>query len=855
MRAVAVLGLLSFCLFGVAAEAQAPSQPIVVDIPASPLNDALKQLARLAGLQVVFYSKDSEGLTARRLEGEYTADAALKQLLEGTGLVYEYVNPHTIAIRDKAPAIKPTASLLSAESIRLAQSDSAVPDTAVPRPEAGMALDEVIVTATKRAERLQDVPVSIAVIGGQDIERRGLIGMEDYLRSIPGVNQIDNGALSNAIVIRGITTSPLFENIGSGTTVATFFGETSVTGAAGLGQAGIDIRPVDLERIEILRGPQGTTYGSASLAGAMRMILARPRLDSFGGKLAASYSDTSGAGSDNSMIQAVVNLPLVTDKFALRAVGYRYDDSGYYRNIAGIDPATLAHAADLGLSDYIRGYTQKDVGRMVTHGGRLSGLWQAADNFDLTLNLLTQKIEQDGFPSEDGTPLETVGKYRQTQFPVAPAGRARDEESEIYDTDLDLANLVANYDIRWGKLTSAISWVKGGSENASTIAFDDGSSSTSPSAFKSRTYEARLASQLEGSFQFLGGLFYEHTKNDYLYLFDTVQASTAVGIYGQTRDLTQRAVFGDISYALSQQLTATVGGRYFKYRKDESTVLDGAYGDGVPVNLKNSEDGTSFKANLSYKPTPDALIYASWAEGFRLGRPDIGALADFCDLDPVDGIIDGTGVTLGSTRTIKSDNLENYELGAKLSVLDRRLVLDGAVYHIRWSGLPIRTVTAGNCGFTSNAGSATSNGVELQASLFLSPGVRIEIGTGYTKAELSEDAPAQGWQDGDRLPGSPRINANLAAQYEFQVAGHKAFVRADSFYTGKFYGDLQQSANVSAGDYVKIDARAGLAVRGMSFELFVRNLTNEDAFTWRSNFYSHRLRPRTVGVQIGYSFE
>jgi outer membrane receptor protein involved in Fe transport len=229
-----------------------------------------------------------------------------------------------------------------------------------------------------------------------------------------------------------------------------------------------------------------------------------------------------------------------------------------------------------------------------------------------------------------------------------------------------------------------------------------------------------------------------------------------------------------------------------------------------------------------------------------------------CDADN-DGIVDGSDVSIASTRSIDSDLLDSYEIGGKFSLFDRRMTLDTAVYRIEWEGLPI-SATAGTClvGYTANAGAATSEGVEFQASLLLAEGLRLEFGAGYTEAELAK--PGLGAPAGSRLPGSPKVNANLAAQYDFNVVGHKAFVRVDSVYAGKFYGDLFQTEGLAAGDYIKVDARAGVTIKRLSVELFVRNATNEDAYTWRSTFiqeplYGYRLRPRTIGIQLGYSFE
>ncbi len=864
-----------------ATHAQSAAQtPLQLDIPSQQMADALNEFARQAGLQVLIDWEDSHQLTSPRISGTYTPQAALEKLLANTGLQYRYLDERTISVRAQKPRQGATStSGLSGDgrqdTLRLARTEGEENKAELPTAQAGEAapqsVQEVVVTATKRAERLQDVPMSVAVIGSEDIERRGLIGMEDYLRAIPGVSQIDRGSADNTIVIRGIITTPESENLSSGSTVASYFDETPITGAAGLGAGGIDVRPVDLERIEVLRGPQGTTYGSASLSGAMRLIPAKPRLDRFGAKVAASYSNTSELGGDNSMIQGVVNIPLVQDKLAVRAVGYRYDESGFIRNIAGTDLATIARLAAFGLGSFVQGFVQDDVGHMVSTGGRLAALWRPTDRLSLTLTYLTQKIEQ------DGAPLSEIGKYEQTDIPSAPLGRVRGERGAVADTDIDLASLVLNYDLGWGALTTAASWVDSGSALAVNPAptFPIPGSLAFPSDFESRTAEVRVASQLQGRWQFLAGLFYEDVDESFSNsLYWPGAGASPFGTnpmifsgIGRQRD--QRAAFGEVSYDLTEKLTATVGGRYFKYDKDERQVREGglaggiAIGAGVPVFLESDEGDTSLKASLAYKPAKDTMLYASWAEGFRLGYPTAGLSSTLCDTNN-DGLVDGTSVSIESTRRVNSDFLDNYEIGGKFAFLDRRVVLDTSVYHIKWNGLPIAASAAcSTIGYTANAGEATSDGVELQASLFVTRGLRIDIGAAYTKAQLSKDAPGLGVgaEDGARLPGSPKVNANLAAQYDFNVAGHNAFVRADSLYVGKFYADLLESPGAASGDYVKIDARAGVAFGSLSAELFVRNLTNEDAFTWRrgnfptSPFYGYRLRPRTVGIQLGYSFE
>ncbi len=862
--------------------------PVQVKISAQPVGQALKALAQQTGIQLLVDADViPSGAVAPAVEGHYALEEVLTKLLAGTSLEYDFINAHTVAIRgakEKGGQRTSDSGLQGGGAIvRMARVDAAsdaassVAGQSSEEKDPGTTnskVEEVVVTASRRGEtRLQDVPMSIAVISSQDIERRGLIGMQDYLRSIPGANQIERGN-DNAVVLRGITTSPQSENAnsGSGATVAMYFDEAPITGAAGAGAGGIDIRPVDLARIEVLRGPQGTSYGDASLGGAVRLIPAKPNLERFGAKVAASYSNTGGYGSDNGMMQGVLNIPVVDGRLALRAVGYRYDESGFYRNIGGDDPALIAFAGRFGLADFVRGHVQNDVGRTRTDGGRISALWKPMDKLDFTASYLKQEMNQDGLP------VATIGKFEQSRAPIAAAGRVSDDSGETNDTEIELTSLGMNYDFGWAGLTSTASWVDSGSAYATGAMSSNGavlgvSSNTLRSAFESFTGEMRLTSRFNGRFQFLAGAFYQTVDERYHQNVDWpgTAASNPVGTSPMVtfdlmpRELDQRAAFGEISYELVHGLTATVGARYFDYDKSQTVLQEGGLlgvpiGAGISQYQQNTKDGTSYKANLSYKPTADSLVYASWAQGFRLGRPAAGLPPLACDRDN-DGIVDGTSVTLASTRIIDSDFLDNYEIGSKLLLFDRRLSIDAAVYHINWDGLPIRSaVPCGN--YTANVGGATSDGVELQTSLFVTEGLKIDFGGGYTNARLSKDAPGivGSPKKGARLPGAPKVSVNLSAQYDFEIAGRKAFMRADSFYVDEFYGDLLQTPLTSAGDYIKLDVRVGVEIERLSVELFGRNLTNEDTFTWRglsnaNTSFGYRMQPRTVGVQIGYSFD
>jgi outer membrane receptor protein involved in Fe transport len=233
-----------------------------------------------------------------------------------------------------------------------------------------------------------------------------------------------------------------------------------------------------------------------------------------------------------------------------------------------------------------------------------------------------------------------------------------------------------------------------------------------------------------------------------------------------------------------------------------------------------------------------------------------------CDRN-TDGIIDGTNNSIASSGSLNSDEMDSYELGGKFAFADRRVTVDAAVFHMKWSNMPtgLRAPDAPTgCGlnYLLNAGSAESNGVEVQANIQVSDPLRVTLGGSFLGASLTEDLPGTTNTEGNRLAGAPKVNANLGLEYGFELGGHSAFVRADSVYVGKFFSGVTEAPNSAAGDYVKLDATARLQLTNIAVDLFVRNVLDEDAFSYRRNtanpLYGTRLRPRTVGLQLSYTF-
>ena len=809
-----------------------------LNVPPQPVFEALKEFAVQTKLQVIYYSDVAQGLSSPGAVGELTAGAALQQLLVGTGLRYVFVNDRTVAIRASGSEAESPASsqagtaqgaFMLAQISAAGASSSAVDgaahsgqsaaaqpaQSAAPERSAEPALEEVIVTATKRAQNIQDVPVSITALGSTEIENRGLRGMGDYLSSVPGVSLIEVNSTSNAVVMRGIDTGPVDQNFGAGTTVATYFGETPISNSAGLlGGSGVDLKLVDIARIEVLRGPQGTAFGNSSLGGAVRTIPMAPRLDDLGGKLLASYSNTGRGGSGNSMFQGVLNLPLIQDRLAIRAVGYKYDNSGYYKNSGGTDPLLQDYAASIGPRAVSLTSNFDDRGSDAQFGGRLALLFQATEDLKIGLSYLHQKIEQDGLSSATGR----GGRYAYRSFRILESRGIRGSVDSVTDNRIGIANATVEYAFPWADLVTSASWVDAKTEQANGASLFAPYDFVGRSPHESFAGEIRLVSRLEGPLQFIAGYYHEKLDDSSSEVYGSLETpalelqntgfgdgvNEVLGIFDNARDLKQDALFGEVSYEIVQNLTLTVGGRFYKFDRKNRLETSGWF-TGAPLGSPDvsvidlNKSGENFKANLGYKPRQNTLLYASWAQGFRLGRPAAGLIPAICDTDG-DGVVDGSNVTIDSTREIDSDTLDNYELGGKFTLREGRMLIDTSVYRIDWKGLP--TNATAQCGRLTvllcrerrrgalaglRAAVQHVSGARLQARLRRLL-YQCRAQQGRAGPECGEGRPPAGLAPVDRKP-RPAVRL-----LDVRPPG---FVRADSAYRGTFFGNLAEDALTS----------------------------------------------------------
>jgi len=690
-------------------------------------------------------------------------------------------------------------------------------------------LEEVVVTATKRGlVNVQDVPISLRAISGAELKERGATIFEEWSRSVPGLVFQDQGPGDKRYIIRGV------QSIGAAT-VGVYLDDAVITGSNAEDDGGgknVDIRLFDIERIEVLRGPQGTLYGTSSMSGTIRILSNKPDLESLSGNVGVELSDTRYGGFNNT-VNGTVNIPLATGKAALRATGWRVDDSGFINNIR------------LG---------NKDINTEETVGGRLSLAVKPNDSLTLNAQVLVQDQEIGGksfyFPSD--------GVLNQSEYTAG----GRDDEVAIYQGSL-------NYD--FGSMTFDFSsayldrTVKFQFDSTPILIFfgvpDLPAVTLQPEDSSIWTNEARLASAFSGPFQFTAGALYQKQERDFESSVISVDANgiptqSTPDIFGRisARDVDQYAVFGEASYDITPRLTALAGVRWFKSKEHAISQEVFPFFGGPPEPIRDvtsSETKITPKFSLSYKMTDDAMVYVQAAQGFRQGGTNSG----------------GFGSIIVVPFEYEADSLWNYEIGAKTSWLDRRVILNVSAYTIRWSNMQTKNRNPQGFVYIGNAGKATSDGFELELNALPTRGLEFSGSLAYQKARLTEDQPLAEvdfdvGQDGDRIPNVPKWTASAAAQYSFPISDEiKGVARVDYSYVGSsntyFSPRSEFFQNLDA--YSLVNLKAGIRTDRWEATLFVNNVADKRAevdklYQLDSPLSVFTTRPRTIGINLGVNF-
>jgi outer membrane receptor protein involved in Fe transport len=735
---------------------------------------------------------------------------------------------------------------------------TAVAQTA-PAPADG---NEIVVTAQKRTETLQHVPLSMTVLTQQDLEKRGVQSLYDVSRIAPSLAVVSSGPGENNLIIRGISSIA-----GSAATVGYYLDDTPIaasSNAALLSTRGvIDPSALDIARIEVLRGPQGTLYGSSSMGGTVRYISNQPDLDKVEGRIRTDLSDTVHGGF-NYNFNGVINLPLVTDKIALRVAAYYRFDDGYIDRYP-IDPNNYL-AADTNAKK------QDNVNTYKTYGARAALLIKPNETLSITPSFLYQYTRL-------GSPFTFDAVPGSLSNPI----QARDiDETNIQKSWI--ANLTVKQELGPVELSSSSSYyhrdVNLVDDSSKVVNYFFATPTVQPVAMygsyrnKEFTEEVRASTNFNGPFQIIVGGFYHDVKaplvsgipfpDGYIYRNDAPFSSFST-IYAGTRNATLKeyAGFGEMSYKLTDTLTARAGVRVFQVNQTFYQTGDGLLNGGFSSVYNTSHDhGVTPKASLQWQVTPDKMIYATASKGYRPGGPNNPAPANVCGSE-----VQGLGLSQGQLTAYGPDHLWNYEVGAKTSWLDHRLTVNGSAFYIDWSKVQQQIVL--QCGFniTANFGRAVSKGGELEVEFHPTKQITLGGGFGYTDATLRNDVPGTPAMKGDQLENVPKWTVNGSAEYRDQIsASYKGFARLDYSYLGPadFLYDRTSPFYHRAGFSI-FNARIGVEPVGSPWEasIYINNMFDKAGATDLPVAISADLpttrrvalnQPRTVGLTFGYHF-
>ena len=722
-------------------------------------------------------------------------------------------------------------------------------------------IEEILVTATKRgAQAVQDIPMSIQAFTGEDLQRRGVFEFTDYARTISGLTFNDEGPGDKKYIIRGTT------SIGAATT-GVYFDDIVITGNNRQDGGGRqpDIRLIDMERLEVLKGPQGTLYGASSVSGTIRMITNKPDLTESFGSIHGSFGSTRGADGANIDGDAMLNIPLVEDKLAIRLVGYRGEDAGF-----------IDDTLDYGIG----GFGAEGVNNRIVEGGRIALRWQINDDVKLDAMWLRQDINTKGPAWYQ--PLYSEGdelvqrNYQRLQW---------NESLDAYnlalewETDHGTFNASASYldrDIHYRfAATRILCFLFTGNDpgcfapGPTTVARGFNGFLDQPQDRSIFSSELRYASDWDGRIQLVAGLFVQNEDanfNSVVSFADTdgsaLPLSDPVNILVNRRvigTIDQKAAFGELSYDFSDRLTGIVGFRVFEFEIDEigqNLVTRNRPVAADPVTTSSEESDITPKFSLVYNFSDDVILYGTYSEGFRAGgnnEPDF--------------------ITNETFPPFTSDSLISYEIGVKGLFADGKLQISSAAYYMDWSDLQQRVRSgSGNFQIVGNVGAADVTGLEIGGLWVPSRDSDFVFGGNitFTESQLSEDAPggvgAFPGLEGDRVPDIPELYGNLYAEYGRPLSNGNwdMIARLDYSYVGESFRTFHPNdpRNREQGDYSLVDFRLTFDY-GDKYRvgIFANNLLDESGIVSYFADASERrpdevipVRPRTIGVTLGYNF-
>ena len=738
-------------------------------------------------------------------------------------------------------------------------------------------LEEIIVTAEKREQALSDVPMAIAAFGQETIENRGYTNLESFFRQVPSVSFLDGGAQRKQVIIRGIA---IDAGVRAGGLSSSYVDETLVTG----GSFALDPRMFDMERVEVLKGPQGTLYGGGSISGSVRYITNKPNSEEFQTNVAFDTSKTQGSKQGYSF-DAMINIPLVENVLGFRAVAFSADNSGYYDN------------PYLGLTNQ---------GQFDQTGGRLSLQWTPTDTLTMTGTYFVDETAQDGWYQAFGDDWAMREHNNRMQT--------------VLTADAEILGLNIEWDVGWATITSAtakLDFYSYRKENRTWLGIDDPVYGWDDArlAVLDDTWDETISEELRivsapdqfGNFDWIAGIYYSDLNNDvdvgdYIGIGDRYDQNNAGDrlvaanpnqgwvsvfppgyvspfglnevpgtypnmIYREIKhyDEKQVAFFGELTYNFTDDFSATVG-----YR-DTSTTNGGGFtnqvAEGGPpafsedvITPEYKEPHTNYMLNLVYNVNDDVMIFGRAAEGFRVGTGGANPVVQPSCQELARQIL---GFTPGP---VASDSMWAYEVGTKMTLADGRMVVNAGLYRNEWTDLQVRVRLGGDAtcsiSFPQNLAAATGNGGEFTLDYLVSD--QLQVGLSGSFIDFTVDAGAEflGANVGDRLPSHPDVTLSGNFDYGFPlVSGWDGFARGEINYIGEMVGDFvgPGAERITFGKYTVANLRVGATDGRWEWTLYANNLFNADGLTFQYKDRRNRTesvvnRPFTLGVNVRTKF-
>jgi outer membrane receptor protein involved in Fe transport len=735
-------------------------------------------------------------------------------------------------------------------------------------------LEEIVVTAEKRESTVQNTPISLTAVSGQDIQARGLTDLADLVQSVPGVSLRTSGPGMTEFEMRGVASTG-----GNSPTVGFYYDDTSLTAPSASNEGKIVISPAlyDLNRVEVLRGPQGTLYGSGSMGGTIKVVPNAPNPEAFDASAEVVFGDTDHGGFDHAE-NAMVNLPFGGGIAALRIVGSYSHDAGWIDRIVAAPGAfPFPNGTTRGdvlaapvAADY---HDVNDVERTTV---RVSAVIKPIDGLSITPSFFYQKLQAGGLPYIDSNP-GTDAHYQ--PFDV----------SEAYSDEFKLSSLNVTYKTPILELTSITSYwsrnepltqdtseswttglipfvtsyypAQGGIGAASAIEYNPTHQTTE---------ELRISSVGDSRLKWLAGYYYEDFHSAWDIVFPSQNGVAAFGSnnlfsYFSPMPIYQQSVFGEVTYNITEPWAITLGARRYRYNAPVSLDQYGALTSTVVTQTSEKDQGVTPKVSMSYQFTKDLMVYATAAKGFRPGGgtgpvPTSGPLSCETQLQQEYG---STGFVNGPI-SFKSDNVWSYEVGEKLSLLDHRMTVNGSIYFEKWSGVQ-QTNALSSCGYvyTANAGDAHVRGGELEIQAIVIPDLTVSGNVGYTHAALVDTTLINaGFNPGTAIQDVPQWTSSASIAYRHSLTDQLALTaRADNTYVGSRTDETYSINQLPSYDLTNI--RAGLDGGRWSAVLFMNNVADKRALL--SNITQDAVnlatynrvavtQPRTVGVDLKYRF-